>query len=233
MELDKLLKEEIIPTLTDFLHDQIVFWDAFEQNKQLGIPIKNVLELGVYRLPGEPNSELPGQSTKTLMILSHFYGLDKFISLDIDDCSSTINNCKKWCEKRGINVKNHQFVQSNSVHLDVKKYFPNGVDFIFLDTNHDDDYPDKIGYKGAGGAGMTFKEICYYAPHLSENGRLFLHDTKNIYVEKGYGLNTGGAVERFITENPEYGFYEHNTNIHGLGQIYRKGSLVERSINGC
>lgn len=232
MNIDELLTVSIIPTLTDFLGNQLVFWDAFKKNEEFGTPIKNVLELGVYRLPGEPNSNYPGQSTKTLMILGAFYKLDKFVSLDIDDCRSTIEHCKKWCKARDIDVDVHNFVQSNSIHFNVLTEFSNGVDLIFLDTNHDDLYPEKLGYKGSGGAGMTYREICHYAPHLSENGRLFVHDTKHFYVEQAYGVNTAGAIERFIAENPNYGFYEHNTNVHGLGQIYRKGSKVEASLNG-
>lgn len=228
--INELLKIEIIPTLTDFLHDQLVFWEACEKNKNFGSPIKNVLELGVYRLPGEPNNNYPGQSTKTLMILNHFYEFNNFISLDIDDCSGTINNCKKWVRQYGIEVKNHKFVQSNSVHFDAKSEFLNGIDLIFLDTNHDDNYPERIGFKNAGGAGMTYKEICHYAPHLSENGRLFLHDTKAHYVEKELGKNTDGAITKFLLENEEFGFFEHNTNIHGLGQIYRKNSLVSQHL---
>lgn len=217
LDVERLLTIDIIPTLTDFLNDQLIFWEACKNNT-----VKTVLELGVYRLPGEPNSLFPGQSTKTLMILSDYYNFDKFISLDIDDCTSTINNCKKWCNERGVNVKNHKFVQSNSLHFDVKKEFPNGVDLIFLDTNHDDTYPEKIGYQNSGGAGMTYREICHYAKHLSKNGKMFLHDTNNYYVPRAYGMNTEGAIQRFIDENKEFGFKEHNSNVHGLGEIFRK-----------
>lgn len=227
MDIATLLNNEIVETLTDFKDNQIVFWRVFDENKKFGTPVKNVLELGVYRLPGQPNSDLPGQSTKTLMILEHFYGLDKFVSLDIDDCNSTINNCKRWVESRGVVVKNHKFVQCNSVHYDVLADFPNGVDLIFLDTNHDDNYPEKIGYANSGGAGMTYKEICHYAKHLTRNGRLFLHDTNHYYVPKQKGWNTSGAIELFIEENgAEFGFHEHNTNNHGLGEIYRLDSDV-------
>lgn len=226
--LDKLLNKEIIPTLTDFLNDQLIFWDAFEQNKKINEPIKNILELGVYRIHGEPNSKLPGQSTKTLMILSNFHPIDKYISLDIDDCRKTIEMCKNWVEKRGCKVENHKFVQCNSINFDIKKEFPNGLDLIFLDTNHDDNYPEKIGFKNSGGAGMTHKEICYYAPHLNKNGRLFIHDTNHFYVEKKYGYNTSGAIEKFIDENPEFDFREHNSNKHGLGEIFRKDSDITK-----
>lgn len=227
MDIHQLLTQEIVPTLTDFKENQIVFWRAFDQNRDFGTPIKNVLELGVYRLPGEPHSDFPGQSTKTLMILNHFYPLDKFISLDIDDCTSTINNCKKWLHNRGITeVKNHSFVQQNSVEFKVEEHYPDGVDLIFLDTNHDDNYPEKIGYPDSGGAGMTYREICHYAKHLSRNGRMFLHDTHHYYVPKQKGWNTSGAIELFIEENSEFGFHEHDSNNHGLGEIYRLDSDV-------
>jgi hypothetical protein len=231
MNLEKLLTVDIIPTLTDFLGNQIVFWDAFEKNKSFNTPIKNVLELGVYRLLEQPNSDYPGQSTKTLMALSKVYEVEKFVSLDIDDCSSTIENCKTWLRKFGNFIpSNHKFIQSNSIALDVSAEFPNGIDLIFLDTCHDDNYPERIGYPNSGGAGMTYKEICYYAHHLTENGRLFLHDTKNYYLPRAYGVNTEGAIQKFLNENPNFGFHEHDTNIHGLGQIYRKGSLIEGTL---
>jgi len=226
-DIKKLFKEDIIPTLTDFIDNQLVFWNAFEENKVLNCPIKNVLELGVYRLDYDKKSLFPGQSTKTLMALSQKYNIDKFVSLDIDDCSITIDNCKKWLLQYGFVPQNHSFIQCNSVHFDIIKEFPNGIDFIFLDTNHDDNFPERIGYKDAGGAGMTYKEISYYAPHLSINGRLFIHDTKTYYVEKAYGVNTDGAIEKFINENSEFDFHEHNTNIYGLGEIFRKDSLIK------
>lgn len=222
MDIKQLLEVEILPTLTDFRNNQIVFWNRFEELKNAGTPILNVLELGVYRLPGDEESHLPGQSTKTLMALSGPYGVRRHISLDIDDCRKTIERCKKWLAQRGFEAHNHEFVQSNSIHLDVKAHFPDGVDFIFLDTNHDDIYPETLGYKDSGGKGMTFKEISHYAPHLSAHGSLFLHDTKNFYAGKEYGVNTAGAVERFINENPDFYFTEHNTNVHGLGEIRRK-----------
>lgn len=221
-DLEKILKEDITDTLTDFIHNQIVFWDTFEKDKIKSTPIKNVLELGVYRLIDEPNSKYPGQSTKTLFTLCDYYNVDKFISLDIDNCLSTINNCVNWVQQRNVTIKNHKFIQSNSVHFNIESEFQNGIDLIFLDTNHDDNYPERIGYENAGGAGMTYKEICYYAPHISKNGHMFIHDTKNIYVEEGLGKNTSGAIEKFIMENPEFDFYEHNTNAHGLGEIFRK-----------
>ncbi len=229
--LEKILTKDIIPTLTDFLHNQMVFWEAFKQNESVGSPIKKVMELGVYRIHGEPHSLLPGQSTKTLMALGDYYNVDKFISLDIDDCSSTIELCRKWLEQCGGKLSNHQFVQCNSMHFDVYGSFPNGIDCLFLDTNHDDLYPEKIGFPGSGGAGMTYKEICFYAKHLSPNGRLFLHDTFNDYVETNLelGYNTNGAVYRFIKENnDEFAFYEHNTNRNGLGEIYRKNSAIAK-----
>lgn len=223
MEIEKLLKVEILPTLTDFLGDQIVFWECCIAAELMGAPIKNVLELGVYRLHGEPDSDYPGQSTKTLMILNEKYRFDTFISLDIDDCRSTIQHCKEWVGKYGIVPKNHQFVQSSSLDFDVGKHFPEGISMIFLDTCHDHDYPAQIGYsKDVCGAGMTYKEICHYAPHLSRHGKLFCHDTMHHYVEKKYGFNTDGAIARFIDENPEFYFVEHNTNVHGLGEIGRK-----------
>jgi hypothetical protein len=229
--LSKILERDIIPTLTDMKNGQLVFWKAFDQNKSFGTPIKTVLELGIMRLKPSVPHEKPGQSTKTLISLGAFYGMDKYVSLDIDNCRCAINFCTKWCKDRGAEVSCHKFVQSNSLEFDVTKEFPNGVDFIFLDTNHDDNYPERIGYPNSGGAGMTYREICYYARHLTKNGRMFVHDTQSHYVPKEYGVNTDGAVTRFIDENSNYLFREHMPNRIGLGEIYRKDSDVAKYYN--
>jgi hypothetical protein len=223
MDIEKILTVDLLPTLTDFLGDQIVFWECCIAAELMGSPIKNVLELGVYRFQGGEVSDFPGQSTKTLMILNEKYKFDRFISLDIDDCSSTIETCKKWVGKHGIVPKNHQFIQSNSLKFDVKAHFETGCDIIFIDTDHDSGYVKTLGYgDDACGAGTTYKEICHYAPHLSRNGKMFIHDTAHFYVGKQYGHNTEGAIEKFIDENPEFYFVEHGTNVHGLGEIGRK-----------
>lgn len=230
-DLERILTQDIVPTLTDMTNNQYAFWDAFKYENENGTPIKNILELGVMRLmPGAFSNDLPGQTTKMFMALLHEYKADKHISLDLDkECKKTIEHCKKWMLERGLKVTKHEFVVCNSVEFNAKHYFPKGVDLILLDTNHDDLYPEKtLGFKGTGGAGMTYKEICYYAPHLSPNGRLFLHDTQMFYVPKGYGVNTQGAIERFLDENPGFGFHEHNKNDIGLGEIFRKDSNAAR-----
>lgn len=228
-DLNEIFKIDILPTLTDFKNCQFVFSRAFEQNKSLGTSIKTILELGVFRLFGGEISDLPGQSTKTLMILSDYYNVDKFVSVDIDDCTSTIDSCVSWVNKRGISVTNHKFVQCNSLDFDVQREFPNEIDFIFLDTCHDDNYPELLGYDSSVcGAGTTYKEICYYTKHLSKNGRMFIHDTNNFYVEKTYGLNTDGAIIRFLAENDNFVFHEHMPNEHGLGELIRKDSDVSK-----
>lgn len=214
--------------LSNFRNCEFVFAQSFEQNQKIGCPIKTVLELGVYKIPlaPEPFDYLPGQSTRTLFVLHKYFNFRKMVSVDIDDCQSTIDNCKKWCLERNIVLPKHEFIQCNSVEYDVTADFPNGIDFIFLDTNHDDDYPQRLGYTNSSGAGMTYKEISHLAPHLSINGRLFLHDTKNFFVEKRYGWNTMGAIERFLDENHDYYFIEHNANSNGLGEIMRKDSDI-------
>jgi len=230
-DLERILTQDIVPTLTDMKNNQYAFWDAFKYAHENGTPIKTILELGVMRIiPGAFPPDYPGQTTKMFMALLHEYGAEKHISLDLDkECKGTIDRCKLWMANHGLTVTNHEFVVSNSVKFDVRSHFSEGVDLILLDTNHDHDYPEKtLGFKGTGGAGMTYKEICYYAPHLSENGRLFLHDTKMYYVPRGYGVNTEGAIQRFIDENPDFEFYEHAKNNIGLGEIYRKGSNVAK-----
>ncbi|KKN72166.1 hypothetical protein LCGC14_0413780 [marine sediment metagenome] len=240
--LAKILNKDILPTLTDFKGGQLVFWEVFKQNEIIGTPIKNVLELGIMTLKNGAPPDLPGQSTKTLMVLCDYYEANKYISLDIDDCMDTIQRCARWAGGRGVKVSGHRFIKSNSIHFDVKKEFPNGADLIFLDTNHDDSYPTKKlrhrpqGHADSGGAGMTYKEICYYAPHLTRNGRLFLHDTRNRYAVKSYGVNTDGAIEKFLDHHPEFLFKEHAPNNNGLGEIYHKDSevatLYRRKHNG-
>jgi hypothetical protein len=215
----KMAFEGINKTLTDFKGCEDVFLDIFEKSHSCGRPIKNVLEIGVYQMR---NSDLPGQSMKTLMILSDLYGVKKYISIDIDECSSTADRCKKYVSNLGISVQNHKFVQSNSMDFDILSEFPNGVDFIFLDSSHDGDYPEsKLGYENSGGGGMTYREICFYSKHLSEYGHLVLHDTKNYYVPKEYGFNVEGAVQKFIDENKDFKFIEYDPNENGLGEIVR------------
>lgn len=217
------LMRDVVPTLTDLRGGEHVFWRAFADYK-----IATVLELGVYRLYDSIPTDLPGQSTKVLIALCDAYGAEKLVSLDIDDCRPTIAHCQKWCKQRGAEFINHAFIQENSIHFDVTSEFPDGVDFIFLDTNHDDNYPKKLGYEGAGGAGMTYKELCHYAPHLSRNGRMFIHDTKNYYVPKGYGVNTEGAIQKFLDENEGFALKEHSPNDNGLGELYRKDSEIAK-----
>jgi hypothetical protein len=221
VSLDKLLYEELPPNLTDFQNNQRVFHDVFVENASLGHPIKNILELGVCRMNPHFPDDYYGQSTKTLMALMLEFNSTRMISLDIDaEAEKTSDQCKRWLADRGWQVDSrHDFVCFNSIEYPVLE-FPNGCDFIFLDTNHDDDYPSRLGIQGeTGGAGMTYKEICYYADKLAPHGRMFLHDTKNFYVPRAYGVNTEGAIQRFLNENANFVFREHNTNEHGLGEL--------------
>lgn len=217
--IDDILYRDIIPTLTDLANDQSAFHEAFKKYS-----IKNVLELGVYWAPGM-DEVLYGQSTKILLALCKEYNASRMVSVDIDpNASKTIARCKRWLVERDYPLfQNHEFIVSNSIMLDVGKLFPAGADLIFLDTNHDDNYPERIGLgTNTGGAGMTYRELCHYAPFLSEQGSLFIHDTKNYYVPRAYGMNTEGAVQRFLDENPNFTFKEHGLNRHGLGELRHK-----------
>lgn len=222
--------DKITPYLTDFRGGHNVFRDAFETNARLGCPIRTVLELGIYRISGEPKSLLPGQSTKTLMILGNHFSVEKHVSLDIDDCRETIETCKDFLQKHcDISPLNHSFVQSSSIDFDVRANFPNGIDFCFIDTSHDDSYvANTLKIPGHDGAGMTYKEFCHYAPHLTENGRLFMHDTHSFYLPKQYGYNTEGALEKFLDDFPQFLYVEHNPNVHGLGELIRLHSKVAK-----
>jgi hypothetical protein len=222
MELSEVLKK-MRPTFTDFAKNELVFRDAFGQNEVCGYPIKKVLELGVCRINTHVPPDFFGQSTKTLIALCAYYGCDLLISIDIDPlAAATVERCRQFLKDcgHGHNFEKHYFVEANSLEYEVDGEF----DFIFLDTNHDDNYPERIGVAGkeAGGAGTTYREICKYANVLSEGGRLFIHDTKNFYVPRGYGVNTEGAIQKFLDENPDdFKFREHNTNKNGLGEIVR------------
>lgn len=227
---------KIKPFLTDFAGGEEVFKQAFDVNAQLKVPIKTILELGIYRIQGQPENDLPGQSTKTLMILSNFHPVEKYVSLDIDDCSSTIARTKWFLKERcQMEPKNHSFVRSSSVEYDVSANFPNGVDFCFIDTSHDDSYvANHLGIPGHDGAGMTYKELCYYANHITKNGRLFMHDTHNFYLPKQYGYNTEGAIQKFLDDYSDFVFVEHNPNGNGLGELIHRDSDVAKyySENG-
>lgn len=216
--------EALKPFLTDFAGNQYIFQEYFDKRLKMHDSVETVLELGVYQMKN--NVDLPGQSTKTLFLLYYYYDVGRMVSLDIDDCRVTIDRCKNWFSNQldfDLDLLDHTFVQLNSLDYDTIKDFPDGIDFIFLDTCHDDDYPDRIGYKGAGGAGMTYKEICKYAPTLTENGSLFLHDTLKTYVPLTYGYNVCGAVKRFIDEQGnDFEYIEHESNQFGLGEIRRK-----------
>lgn len=244
--LKRLLNDDLAKTFTDFAGNQFAFADAFVRNTECGTPIRNMLELGINKPRGGFPLAIYGQSTKTLLVLGTMFFADTLVSLDIDDCKVTTDFCYAWAEEHlaphvprvetvGSLWKSphHRFVQANSLDFTPEQYFvpPGqvfaGLDLIFLDTNHDDSFPEsKLGYKNSGGAGMTYKEICHYAPFLSRNGRLFLHDTKHYYVPRGYGVNTEGAIQRFIDENKDFKFREHDTNAHGLGEIVRADADV-------
>lgn len=224
MNIDGILYKDLTPLLTDLVNAPGVFHNTFKYSESIGHPIKTVLELGVFTSPsGQPANIIHGQSTKILLALCDFYKVEKMISLDINNCLKTVEAARKWLEMRGSSFNNYIFIQSNSLEFDISSHFPNGIDLIFLDTNHDDNYPQRIGISGdTGGAGFTYREICYYAPHLTKHGHMFLHDTKVSYVPQQYGHNTAGAVERFIDEHKhQFQFKEHNINKYGLGEITR------------
>lgn len=229
MDINKILYKDLLSLLTDLVNAPGVFHNTFKYNKYIGHSIETVLELGVFASPpGKPVNIIHGQSTKMLLALCRFYDVQKMVSLDINDCRKTISSCKQWLSDRNCVFDRHEFMQCNSLSFDVSRQFPDGIDFIFLDTNHDDNYPKRIGIHGdTGGAGFTYREICYYASHLTKYGHMFLHDTKVSYVPKKYGHNTAGAIERFMDEyGKDFKFKEHNINKYGLGEITRINSEV-------
>ena len=216
------LLNKIRPYLTNFLNNEIVFKKAFEENAIIRDNIKNVLELGVHH--GE-NPMYGGQSTKAFYWIYNEIGYENLYSLDLaEECSHTIELIKEmFLAEEGAKIPPHHFIIENSIEYspDIK------FDFIFLDTNHDSIcLPVYHGEAQHGGEGFTFQEITKYTNLLTPNGRFFLHDTKEFYADKKLGFNVEGAIVKFIRENNNWAFIEHNTNQHGLGELINIDSDV-------
>lgn len=227
----QILYRHILPVLTDMGKNQFAFWDMFLESEELGCPIKKILEFGVCRVRDEEKKFGYGQSTKILLTLGDLYKVDKMYSCDIDDKSDeTIDACFEWLLMHNLVPQiPHEFLCMDSLLWD----HDTNLDLIFLDTSHDDTYVTNVlGIKGAtDGPGATTQEINHFIKYLSPNGRLVFHDTKVTYGKAEYGKFVGGAVDKFIHENPEYHYDELPSNNFGLGQIIRKDSLIYRSRN--
>lgn len=208
---------------------QHIWLEAFKDNSELGYPIDTVLELGVYYLPG---TNLPGQSVKILQTINRLYPFSKMISVDIDPrCAETIKECENYL---GFEFENHKFIASESLRFSppTKDTFDAWeIDFIFLDTNHDDDYPARLGFpESTCGKGYTYRELDYFTRFLARNGRMFIHDTFEKYLPDEIGVNTKGAIELFIKKHPQFVFKEHNPNKHGLGEILHRDSEIHKYL---
>lgn len=223
MTIDEFLTNpDFLGTLTDFAGGQHVFHAAFRRNDEVGHPVHRVLELGVCR--PQPGGGFPlkmyGQSTKTLMALSAEYNVEEMVSLDIDECHVTTDFCFDFVAERFKAPALHAFEQIESL-----KYKPTeDFDFIFLDTNHDDNFAERVlGRESAtGGAGHTYRELAHFSSFLSPFGRMFIHDTKNFYVPRAYGVNSEGAIQQFLDEHAGWIFREHSPNENGLGELVRQ-----------
>lgn len=215
--LQNMLATELTPVLWDMAGAQYILADLFAAGG-----VRDVLEVGVSRLDTtapEQQQAVYGQSTKILMLLTTFYGCNRYVSVDVWDCLNTVNACHEWLEKRGVNTGVHEFVIAESLKFAVGQYFPDGLDLLFLDTNHDWTVPKGWGY--VGGAGYTYRELEHFAPHMRVGGRVLLHDTLNDYEPKAYGVNVGGAAWRFIEEHRGWTYQEHCPNGRGLGELRR------------
>lgn len=215
--------EEYINFLNQYLiamkNNEIIFHEIFNQNKNATYPIQKILELGVH--VGE-NPVFGGQSTKIFYALYNTYGFEFLHSLDIyNGCSETIEIVKDIF--KDFKLPFHEFIVCNSIAYETEiKY-----DFIFLDTNHDSGTTPNFGFEGeVDGAGFTFSEINKYSKMLTDNGRFLLHDTKMFYQAQTLGNNVEGAVVKFIRENKDWAFVEHNTNDCGLGELIKINSKI-------
>lgn len=218
---EKRILDIITPYLGGFLNNEVIFKEAMIQNQEIHRPINTILELGVHT--GE-DINFGGQSTKALYYLYNIIGFKKLYSLDLDPfCINTIKLIQTKFLNNNLSIPKHEFISCNSI-----EYYPEiNFDLIFIDTNHDSSVT--LTYcedKNLCGEGFTFKEIMHYQKMLTQNGRIFLHDTRNFYVPIAYGNNVEGACVRFINENPEWAYIEHNTNKHGLGELIRKDSDI-------
>lgn len=136
--------DKIRPTLTDLENCEDIFLQIYSNivDRKTSSDV-NILELGVYSIKrvSQDMKNLPGQSTKILMSLCNSLGYNKYVSVDVDDCLDTIEHCQNFMD---IKLDNHTFVQSTTLDFDVEKYFSNGLDLIFLDSSHDDDFPSRL-----------------------------------------------------------------------------------------
>jgi hypothetical protein len=154
------------------------------------------------------------------MMLAQLHGVSKYLSIDTDDCTDTVKTCGEWLKEIGWAVpRAHSYQTKESLALDIKAEFPQGVDLVFLDSNHDW-YVNEPQYRG--GAGYTYREICHIAPYLTADGCILLHDTFNHYAQEARGNNVDGAICRFVDENHEWEYIEHRPNGNGLGELRRK-----------
>lgn len=177
-----------------------------------------ILEVGMGAEKRWKGPEGCGQSYRALLILCAEYNAQKMISIDIDDCWDTVRKSQEWVRHEyGDIFERHCWDRIHSLDFDAKIYFPSGIDLLFLDSSHDAD----TDIQGAGGAGMTYREICHFAPYISTRGRIMLHDSFEYYQRRQAGNNVQGAAEKFLMENKNWYAIEHNTKT-GLLELRRK-----------
>jgi len=191
--------------------------DLFEQTFAWLRPT-SVLEIGIGVEKPWKDERGCGQSYRAFLILCQEYGVERFLSLDIDDAEMTVDKSCAWVRDHYGPVFERGFWERiHSLDFDAERYFPNGIDLVFIDSSHDSD----TDIKGAGGPGMTYLELDKYAKLVSPFGIVMLHDSFEFYQARHEGVNVSGAVELFLKRNKNWYAIEHNTQT-GLIELRRK-----------
>jgi hypothetical protein len=212
-----MIPSQVKKTLISMCSDFADCVDIFETHFYLNKP-QRVLEVGVGVEKPWKDATGCGQSYATFLILCQLTGAKSMISIDIDDISKTVRRAHDFILSTEIPLFERScWDRIHSLDFPVKQYFPCGIDLLFLDSSHDAD----TDIQGAGGRGMTYREICHFSPYITNTGSIFLHDSFEYYQPRNIGDNVQGAVENFLIHNKNWMAIEHNTKT-GLCELRRK-----------
>jgi hypothetical protein len=173
-----------------------------------------------------------GESTFVLERVAQLYGA-KLVSVDIEDCSR-VSSYPDWT-----------FVKEDDIAF--ARRFPDwcreqriavSIDILFIDTSHEYDH--------------TLTEITNWFPHLSDRGKVFLHDTnlKKVFFRKDGSMGLGwdnrrgviAALETYLdrkfTERCDFTQFargwllKHYANCCGLTILERLRDVAASGTNG-